>query len=100
LLEHDGRLWLLDFDELCAAPRALDIATYAAHTARAGGGAGAAVEVAEKMVDAYGLRPEGLAPYLAASILIRAPSPFRKLEDGWRERVEALVAAAEEVAGG
>jgi len=96
LLEHDGSLTVLDFDELCWAPRALDVATYAAHAARTGG-APAALAAADALVEAYGRRPDGLAPYLAAAILLRAQCPFRKLEDDWPQRVDDLVGAAEEV---
>jgi hypothetical protein len=87
---------LLDFDELCAAAPALDVATYAAHAARAGG-ARAATETADAVVEAYGRRPAGLEPYLAAAIMCRATAPFRKLEDDWPARVEEFVDAAEEV---
>jgi aminoglycoside phosphotransferase (APT) family kinase protein len=96
LLCSGGGVTLIDFDELCAAPRALDLATYAAHAAR-GGGAEAARAVADDLVHGYGRRPRGLVPYLASAILVRAEAPFRKLEDGWPERVEALVGAAEKV---
>jgi ATP-binding cassette, subfamily B, bacterial len=96
LLEHGDEIALLDFDELCAAPRALDIANYAAHAA-GHGGAAAALAVAETVVDGYGERPEGLSAYLAGSILIRASAPFCKLDRAWPEGVDALVSAAEEV---
>jgi aminoglycoside phosphotransferase (APT) family kinase protein len=96
LLEHGSEVALLDFDELCAAPRALDVANYAAHAARKGGAA-AALAVTEALVSSYGSRPDALAPYLAGAILVRAQAPFRKLEDNWPARVDALVAAAEEV---
>jgi ATP-binding cassette, subfamily B, bacterial len=95
LLEGAHDVALLDFDELCAAPRALDVANYAAHAARRGG-AEAALAVADALVSSYGTRPDALAPYLAGAILIRAQAPFRKLEDDWPARVEALVAAAED----
>jgi ABC-type multidrug transport system fused ATPase/permease subunit len=96
LLEHGDDVAVLDFDELCSAPRALDLSNYAAHAARQGGAA-AALAVTDALVTGYGTEPEGLRPYLAASILIRAQAPFRKFEDGWPARVDALVAAAEEV---
>ena len=96
LLQHDGDVTLLDFDELCSAPAALDVATYAAHAARSGG-APAALAAADALVETYGARPDGLQPYLAAAILLRAQCPFRKLEEEWPRRVEDLVGAAEEV---
>jgi hypothetical protein len=92
LLELDGGgLALLDLDELCAAPAAFDLATYAAHAAP-----DAAAEVAEAVVDGYGSRPAALAPSLAAALLVRAPAAFRKLEPEWPTRVEERLAAAEE----
>jgi len=96
LLEDGDDIALLDFDELCAAPRALDLATYSAHAARQRG-ARTALAVSGALVASYGHAPDGLTAYLAASILVRAQAPFRKLEDGWPERVEELVEAAEEV---
>jgi len=96
LLEDGDDVALLDFDELCAAPRALDVANYGAHAARRGGSA-AALAVTDAVLSSYGPRPDALAPYLAAAILIRAQAPFRKLEDDWPARVEALVTAAEDV---
>src|SRR6185436_368241 len=71
LLQHDGDVTLLDFDELCSAPAALDVATYAAHAARIGG-APAALAAADALVETYGARPDGLQPYLAAASLLRA----------------------------
>src|SRR4029079_15496733 len=96
LLQHDGGVTLLDFDELCSAPAALDVATSAAHAARSGG-APPALAAADALVETYGARPDGLQPYLAAAILLRAQCPFRKLEEEWPRRVEDLVGAAEEV---
>jgi Ser/Thr protein kinase RdoA (MazF antagonist) len=87
---------LIDFDELCAAPAALDLSSYLAHlvdggeawsSAVAGGLAG--------LLSGYGDRPAGLAWYLATSILRRAPFPFRFLRDDWPERTRRMVAAAE-----
>jgi ATP-binding cassette subfamily B protein len=96
LLEQTGDVALLDFDELCAAPPALDVATYSAHAARSGGAA-SALAVADALVDAYGTEPRGLRAYLAGAVLVRAQAPLRKLEDDWPARVAALAEAAEEV---
>ena len=35
----------------------------------------------------------------AAALLLRAPEPFRRREDGWDRRTEAIVARAEALAG-
>ena len=91
---------MLDFDEACLAPRALDVASYAANLvsgrpgdlARAGAALGA-------LLEGYGERPEGLPWYLSASLLRRAPSPFRLHKRRWLQRTESIVAAAEAVLG-
>jgi hypothetical protein len=100
LLDVEGALAVLDFDEACLAPRALDVASYAANLvsgrpgdlARAGDALGA-------LLEGYGERPEGLPWYLSASLLRRAPSPFRLHKRRWLQRTESIVAAAEAVLG-
>ena len=47
----------------------------------------------------YGERPEHVDWYLAALLLRRAPSPFRLHKKRWPQRLESMVAAAEEVLG-
>jgi hypothetical protein len=88
---------VIDFDEMRAAPPALDLATYAAHelwgeedelsVARA---------LIDELVEGYGERPEGLDWYLAAMILRRSSHPFRRMLEDWPERVEEMVRSAEE----
>jgi Phosphotransferase enzyme family len=96
-----GRLAVVDFDAGCMAPAALDLATYASYFMR---DAARDLETAEQamtiLLDGYGCPPPALAWYLSAAILRRAPRPFRRLEDRWPERVEAMVAAAESVLSG
>jgi ATP-binding cassette, subfamily B, bacterial len=98
LASRDG-LALVDFDALCAAPAALDLATYAAYVVlgeersldRARG-------VLEALLDGYGAYPPALDWYLATCILRRAARPFRYFEPAWPQRVGAMLAAAEEAA--
>jgi Ser/Thr protein kinase RdoA (MazF antagonist) len=97
LLEADGRVTPIDFDDVCAAPAALDLATYVAELVR---GDVADMTVAAGTLDAlvagYGRRPPALAWYLATSILRRVPTPFRHFEPDWATRTERMAAAAEE----
>jgi hypothetical protein len=98
LLDVDGALAVLDFDEACLAPGALDLATYAANLVggRAGDLARADAALAA-LLEGYGPAPEGLNWYLAASLLRRAPSPFRLHKKRWTARTASIVAAAEAV---
>jgi ABC-type lipoprotein export system ATPase subunit/aminoglycoside phosphotransferase (APT) family kinase protein len=98
LLVHDGELVLTDFDELCAASPALDMATYAAYLIRgADHDLERADEVLGALVDGYGARPDALDWYLATMILRRSPRPFRYQDEHWPERVQGMVRAAESV---
>jgi hypothetical protein len=96
VMRDDGELALIDFDEMCAAPPAFDLANYAAHFIR---GADGEVALARSalidLVDGYGERPPDLDWYFASCILRRTPFPFRYLDDHWPERVRAMTAAAE-----
>jgi ABC-type multidrug transport system fused ATPase/permease subunit len=95
LVSHDG-LVLVDFDGLCHAPAALDLATYAAYVVL---GEEHALERAHRVLDAlltgYGSRPPALDWYLATCILRRSARPFRYFEADWPQRVGAMLAAAE-----
>ena len=96
LVTADG-LAVVDFDAMCLAPAALDPATYAAHLVSGGpDDLAAASEALEALLDGYGGRPPGLSWYLATSILRHSRYPFRYLDEQWPERVEAIVAAAED----
>jgi hypothetical protein len=95
LVTADG-LAVVDFDAMCLAPAALDPATYAAHLVSGGpDDLAAALGALEALVDGYGGRPPGLSWYLATSILRHSRYPFRYLEEQWPERIEGMVAAAE-----
>jgi phosphotransferase family enzyme len=99
-LDLDGALAVLDFDEACLAPAALDVASYAANLVSGRGGDLARADGAlEELLGGYGERPEHVDWYLAALLLRRAPSPFRLQKKRWPERLESMVAAAEEVLG-
>jgi ABC-type multidrug transport system ATPase subunit len=97
LLEIDGALAVIDFDEMCAASAALDVASYAAHHVNGGEGDMTAASAAlAGLVAGYGVRPHALAWYLSTSILRRAPFPFRFMEPNWPLRIERMVTDAEE----
>jgi aminoglycoside phosphotransferase (APT) family kinase protein len=96
LLEHDGRLAMLDFDAMCAAPAAFDLGNYVGHLARGETGDLATITVAlDTIVEGYGARPPGLGWYVATSILRRSPFPFRRFASHWEARMEGMIAAAE-----
>ena len=97
-LRTEGALSVLDFDEACRAPRALDLASYAANLVSGRSGDLAHADAAlDALLEGYGERPDGLAWYYAASLLRRAPSPFRLHKRRWTRRMESIVAAAEAV---
>jgi ATP-binding cassette, subfamily B, bacterial len=92
----DEGVALIDFDEMTAAPPALDLATYAAHELWGDEpDLAAAREVLEQLVAGYGTRPEGLDWYFSALILRRSSHPFRRFHEDWPRRVEVMVGAAE-----
>jgi len=91
---------VLDFDEACLAPRALDVTSYAANLVSGRPGDLARADAAlASLLDGYGAPPQALHWYLAAALLRRAPSPFRLHKRNWLHRTEAIVAAAEAVLG-
>jgi hypothetical protein len=97
LLTDDG-LAVIDFDEMCLAAPALDLATYAADVVRGRDGDLDEVHaVLEPLLAGYGGRPGDLDWHLAAAILGRAAHPFHRQVRDWAQRVEAMVAAAEAV---
>ncbi len=98
LLRVDGRLVLIDFDGMCLAHPAVDVASYLADVVRGRGGDLATIDaVCEPLLAGYGSRPASLEWHLAALVLIRAPHPFHRLAPAWPERVEGTVRTAEEV---
>ena len=97
LLGAEG-LVIADFDWMCGAPAALDVATYAADLVRGDpADLDAALAVLDLVVQGYAGRPEQLSWYLATTILRRSPRPFRHQDEQWPLRMEEMVAAAERV---
>jgi ATP-binding cassette, subfamily B, bacterial len=97
LLLDGDRLAVVDFDAMCSAPRALDVATYASYLVLGrDGDLDQALTVIALLLEGYGTRPPALSWYLSAAILRRSPRPFRYLDEAWPERVEQMVGAAEE----
>jgi energy-coupling factor transporter ATP-binding protein EcfA2/thiamine kinase-like enzyme len=95
LIRRDG-LAAVDFDGMCRAPAALDVATYASYVVLGGrDDLNSALDMVDEVVEGYGDRPLGLSWYLATCILRRAPRPFRYLDEHWPERVEGMVSASE-----
>jgi Ser/Thr protein kinase RdoA (MazF antagonist) len=95
LLADDG-LAVIDFDQMCLAPPALDLATSAADVVRGRGEDAEAIEaVLEPLLEGYGSRPQELNWHLSAAILTRAAHPFHRQVPAWRERMEAMVITAE-----
>jgi Ser/Thr protein kinase RdoA (MazF antagonist) len=98
LMMRDGGFVCLDFDGMCRAPAALDLATYAADVVRGRSDDVAQVEaVLAPLIDGYGRVPDDLEWYLRTAILCRATHPFRAQVPNWAERVAAMVAVADEV---
>jgi ABC-type multidrug transport system fused ATPase/permease subunit len=95
LLVVNGELAVTDFDELCLAPPALDLATYVAYVVYGeDSDLPAAQGVLGELVAGYGSRPPGMSWYVATMILRRAPRPFRYQEPDWIERMAGMVDAA------
>ena len=95
LVAADG-ITVVDFDELCRAAPALDVATFAADVARGRDEDAAELDaVLDALLAGYGTRPAALDWHLAAALLGRAAHPFQRQVAGWPERTARMVAAAE-----
>ena len=98
LIVNDDRTFVIDFDGMCFAPAALDVATYAADVVR---GRGADLErvyaVLDPLCEGLGGTPDCIEWYLSTAILCRSTHPFRSQAPNWPERVRATVEAAEGV---
>jgi Ser/Thr protein kinase RdoA (MazF antagonist) len=87
---------VVDFDQMCLAAPALDLATYAADVVRGRGGDLEAVEATlAALLDGYGARPDDLGWHLGAAILGRVAHPFHRQVPGWPNRVDLMLRAAE-----
>lgn len=95
LLQSDGELGVVDFDYMCAAPAARDIANYAASLVQRADDLTRAAETLDVLVEAYGRRPPGVPWYLANHLLRRARSPFVRWAPDWPAKVEERLEAAE-----
>jgi ABC-type multidrug transport system fused ATPase/permease subunit len=96
LLDGGDGLLITDFDAMCSAPAALDVASYVTHLVRGGAkDLHAALAALDLVLQGYGERPAGLSWYLATTILHRSPEPFRHQDEHWPKRVEEMVTAAE-----
>lgn len=95
LLESDGELAVLDFDGMCRAPAADDIASYVASSVDKLDDLPRAAEILDALIGAYGRRPPGVGWYLAIHLLGRARRPFTRLVPDWPDRVHERVVAAE-----
>ena len=87
---------LVDFEGLRLAPRARDLATYAADVVGAGGDIRAVVDVSEPLLEGYARRPEAFNWYLATEILKGSPRPFSRQVADWPSGIEAIVHTAQE----
>jgi hypothetical protein len=98
LLRVGTDLVLIDFDDMCLAPPALDLASYLADVVRGRESDLAQIEtVRAPLLRGYGGCPPALEWHLAAVTLSRATHPFQRFVPGWPERIEKMVAAAEAV---
>jgi Ser/Thr protein kinase RdoA (MazF antagonist) len=96
LLVDAGEIAVVDFDGMCLAPPALDLATYAADVVRGRDGDLENVHaVLDPLLEGYGARPPALEWHLAAAILGRAAHPFQRQVEDWPARATAMVSAAE-----
>lgn len=96
LLRVANDLVLIDFDDMCVAPPALDLAMYLADVVRGRESDLAAIEtVRAPLLRGYDGCPPALDWHVAAVTLTRASHPFQRFVPGWPERVEKMVAAAE-----
>ena len=91
---------VFDFDEICAAHPAMDLARFAAVIVRHDPSRlDRAYEALARMLEAYGGPPPDLDWHLAAQILCQVGAPFRRGEPDWPEKAEGIIAAAETVLG-
>jgi ABC-type multidrug transport system fused ATPase/permease subunit len=93
---HGCDVLLVDFNDMCLAPPALDVATYAAKVAHGRPDDEAPATALDAVLEGYGDRPEALDWYLATAILTRSTHPFRRQVPDWPERIDGLVRTAME----
>lgn len=102
--DSDGRLWLVDLDELSVGDPALDLGAFLAHLrawtlAALPPERAAAETLAAGVEEEAAIRMPGTARraalYEAAALLRLAIHPLRRLEDAWPERMDAVLSEAE-----
>ncbi len=99
LVGDDSGLAMVDFDTLCLASPALDLASYAANLAA--GRAGDLDDIGAvlaSLTDAYRSRPLDLDWYLAAMVLRRLDRGLRRFKKDWPARTERLLGIVEQLA--
>jgi hypothetical protein len=95
LLESEGELAVIDFDGMCSAPAARDVASYVASLLDAPEDLPAVRETLDALCDGYGHRPAGVPWHLSTLALRRARAPFAAFAPAWPEETERRLAAAE-----
>jgi Ser/Thr protein kinase RdoA (MazF antagonist) len=95
LLESDGELAVIDFDGICLAPAARDVASYVASLLDAPEDLPSVRAALDALCEGYGRRPTGVAWYLSTLALRRARAPFAAFAPHWPEDTERRLAAAE-----
>jgi hypothetical protein len=95
LLESEGELAVIDFDGICSAPAARDVASYVASLLNAPEDLPAVREALDALCEGYGRRPAGVPWHLSTLALRRARAPFAAFAAHWPEETERRLAAAE-----
>jgi hypothetical protein len=101
LLSVDGsEPVVLDFDDVCLAAPALDLATYLADVVRGRDeDRERLATVREPLLAGYGACPPGLDWHVAVVVVARALHAFQRAEPDWAERADGMVRTAEEALG-
>jgi Ser/Thr protein kinase RdoA (MazF antagonist) len=95
LLESAGELSVIDFDGICSAPAARDVASYVASLLDAAEDLPAVRTALDLLRDGYGRCPPGVGWYLSTLALRRARGPFAAFAPHWPEDTQRRLAAAE-----
>jgi Ser/Thr protein kinase RdoA (MazF antagonist) len=95
LLESNGELAVIDFDGMCLAPAARDVASYVASLLDRPEDLPAVRAALDALCEGYGERPTGVPWYLATLALRRARAPFAAFAPHWPEDTERRLTAAE-----
>jgi Phosphotransferase enzyme family len=99
LLQADGgEPVVLDFDDVCLAAPALDLATYLADVVRGRDeDRERLATVREPLLAGYGACPPGLDWHVAVVVVARALHAFQRAEPDWPARAEGMVRTAGEM---